>query len=96
MTFGTRFSDYSNFGNTTNSKLQVEWRPIDDLLLRGTVAEVFRAPSIGDLYAGPAGNAPTAIDPLCGLYQRPGPRQRVRARPPAPPTSRPAESLPPD
>ena len=66
VTFGTRFSDYSNFGNTTNSKLQVEWRPLDDLLFRGTVAEVFRAPSIGDLYAGPQGNAPTAIDPCIG------------------------------
>ena len=71
VTFGTRFSDYSNFGNTTNSKLQVEWRPIDDLLLRGTVAEVFRAPSIGDLYAGPAGNAPTAIDPCVGYTNDP-------------------------
>jgi outer membrane receptor protein involved in Fe transport len=71
VTFGTRFSDYSNFGNTTNSKLQVEWRPLDDLLFRGTVAEVFRAPSIGDLFAGPQGNAPTATDPCVGYTNDP-------------------------
>ena len=39
-------------GSTTNSKFAVEWRPIEDLLLRGTVSEVFRAPSVSDLFAG--------------------------------------------
>jgi iron complex outermembrane receptor protein len=66
VTIGSRFSNYSNFGNTTNSKIQVEWRPMDDLLFRGTVAEVFRAPSINDLFAGPTGNAPQASDPCIG------------------------------
>ncbi|WP_334180260.1 TonB-dependent receptor [Pseudoxanthomonas sp.] len=69
VTLGTRYSDYSLFGDTTNSKLQVEWRPIENLLLRGTVAEVFRAPSINDLYAGSAANSPTAID-ICAGYGR--------------------------
>ncbi|MFL6592040.1 MAG: TonB-dependent receptor plug domain-containing protein, partial [Luteimonas sp.] len=31
VTLGTRYSNYSNFGNTTNSKIQVEWRPMSDL-----------------------------------------------------------------
>lgn len=66
VTLGSRYSNYSNFGNTVNSKLAVEWRPIDDLLLRGTVAEVFRAPTIGDLFTGPSGNAPQASDPCVG------------------------------
>ena len=66
VTLGTRYSDFDLFGNNTSSKLQVEWRPIDDLLLRGTVAEVFRAPSIADVFAGPAGNAPQFIDPCVG------------------------------
>ncbi|WP_062537999.1 TonB-dependent receptor plug domain-containing protein, partial [Mizugakiibacter sediminis] len=60
---GSRYSDYSNFGNTTNSKLAVEWRPIDDLLLRGTISEVFRAPNISELYGGFAGSAPSFSDP---------------------------------
>jgi outer membrane receptor protein involved in Fe transport len=67
VTFGSRYSNYSNFGNTVNNKLQVEWRPMDDLLLRATVADVFRAPTIGNLFSGPQGNAPTASDPCFGF-----------------------------
>ena len=66
VTLGSRYSDYSSFGSNTSSKVQIEWRPTDELLLRGTVAEVFRAPSIGDIYAGPGGNAPQALDPCVG------------------------------
>ncbi|GAA0721157.1 TonB-dependent receptor plug domain-containing protein [Dokdonella soli] len=47
-----RRSDYDSFGNTTNSKLGLKWKPIDDLLVRGTYAEGFRAPTISDLYGG--------------------------------------------
>jgi iron complex outermembrane receptor protein len=72
VTFGSRYSNYSNFGNTVNNKLSLEWRPITDLLLRGTVAEVFRAPTIGDLFTGPSGNAPQALDPCVGYSPTPG------------------------
>lgn len=67
LTLGSRYSDYSAFGDTTNSKIGVEWRPIDDVLLRGTVAEVFRSPTISDLYSGVAPNAATYTDPCRGL-----------------------------
>jgi outer membrane receptor protein involved in Fe transport len=63
---GDRFSKYSNFGSTSNWKAAIEWRPIDDLLLRGTVAKVFRAPTPTNLFAGPGADAPTAIDPCAG------------------------------
>jgi len=78
LTFGSRYSNYSNFGNTVNNKLALEWRPIDDLLLRGTVAEVFRAPTIGDLFTGPSGNAPQASDPCVG-YTGTGPNAAALA-----------------
>lgn len=71
VTVGSRYSDYSNFGTNVSNKLQVEWRPIGDLLLRGTVAEVFRAPTIGNLFTGPSGNAPTAADPCVGYVNDP-------------------------
>jgi outer membrane receptor protein involved in Fe transport len=71
VTVGSRYSDYSNFGSNTSSKLQVEWRPLDDLLLRGTVAEVFRAPTIVDIFAGPTGNAPLVKDPCVGYVNDP-------------------------
>ncbi len=46
----SRYSDYSNFGSTTNNKLGLRWQIGDDLTLRSTWAEGFRAPSIGELY----------------------------------------------
>lgn len=67
LTLGSRYSDYSAFGDTTNSKIGIEWRPIDDVLLRGTVAEVFRSPTISDLYSGVAPNAATYTDPCDNL-----------------------------
>ncbi len=48
----SRYSNYSNFGSTTNNKYSVQWKPIADLLVRGTYAEGFRAPTIEDLSGG--------------------------------------------
>ncbi len=47
-----RYSDYTTFGDTTNLKASLRWRPIEDLLVRATWAEGFRAPTISDLYGG--------------------------------------------
>ena len=52
LNVATRYSDYDVFGDTTNSKASLRWRPIEDLLVRGTWAEGFRAPSVSDLYGG--------------------------------------------
>jgi iron complex outermembrane receptor protein len=60
---GDRYSKYSNFGSTNNWKVAIEYRPIEDLLLRGTVSKVFRAPTVSNLFAGPSQDAPTATDP---------------------------------
>jgi outer membrane receptor protein involved in Fe transport len=65
VTLGDRYSKYSTFGDTSNWKVQVEWRPIEDLLLRGTVSKVFRAPTIGDVYAAPSASAPTLGSDPC-------------------------------
>ena len=71
LTLGSRHSDYNTFGSTTNSKIAIEWRPIDDLLFRGTVSEVFRAPNLSELYAGAAGSAPNFADPCVGYTNDP-------------------------
>ncbi|MGO3126582.1 MAG: TonB-dependent receptor domain-containing protein [Luteimonas sp.] len=52
LNVASRYSDFDTFGDTTNSKAGFKWRPIDDLLIRGTWSEGFRAPTIGDLYGG--------------------------------------------
>lgn len=66
ISIGTRYSDYSNFGGTTNSKIGIEWKPFSDLLVRATYADVFRAPTIGDLYAPTVPSANTYTDPCNG------------------------------
>lgn len=45
-----RYSRYSTFGGQTTGKMGVKWRPIGDLVLRGTYAQGFRAPFIGELF----------------------------------------------
>lgn len=67
VTIGSRYSDYSTAGSNTSSKLALEWRPIQNLLLRGTVSQVFRAPNINELYSGIANDTPTVNDP-CNFY----------------------------
>lgn len=59
----SRYSDYSTFGNTTNSKLGMVLTPVEGLKVRATFAEGFRAPSIGSLYSGNADSYPTLQDP---------------------------------
>lgn len=64
VTLGDRYSKYSSFGSTNNWKIGVEYRPIQDLLLRGTVSSIFRAPTIGDEFAAPSvGGVAISKDP---------------------------------
>ena len=71
VSLGTRYSDYSNFGNTTNSKIGLEWKPFADLLVRATFADAFRAPTIGDLFAPTVPSANTYTDPCNGYTGQP-------------------------
>ncbi len=65
----TRYSDFNTFGDTTNNKFGLKWRPVDDLLVRATYAEGFRAPTIGDLYGGASQTFTTGLaDPCDSLY----------------------------
>ncbi|MHA6204739.1 TonB-dependent receptor domain-containing protein [Dyella soli] len=50
LTIGDRYSKIQTFGSTNNFKFALEWKPIDDLLLRGTMEDVFRAPNLTELY----------------------------------------------
>lgn len=68
INIASRYSHYSSFGSTTNNKYSVRWRPVTDLLLRGTYARGFRAPALGDLYAGAAQSFETFTDPCDSVY----------------------------
>ncbi|SMR75889.1 MULTISPECIES: TonB-dependent receptor [Stenotrophomonas] len=63
LSAATRYSKYSTFGNTTNSKFGLKWKPIDQLLVRATWAEGFRAPTIADLYGGSSQSFEGFTDP---------------------------------
>ncbi len=77
-----RWSDYSNFGDTTNRKFGFKWRPVEDLLLRGNWAEGFRARAIGELFQGLADTFEATGDPCSitfgGNYENLSPYQRAR------------------
>lgn len=63
LSLASRYSDYSNFGDTTNSKFGFKWNINDDFLVRGNWSEGFRAPSIAELYSGVADSFPQVADP---------------------------------
>lgn len=66
MSLAGRQSSYSNFGQTFNSKFGLTWRPLDELLVRGTVATGFRAPTIANLFGGAGSSFESYVDP-CGI-----------------------------
>lgn len=59
----SRYSKYSTFGSTTNSKFGIQWKPIDDLMFRGSISEGFRSPTINDLYGGQSQTFDSYTDP---------------------------------
>ncbi|KRG70214.1 TonB-dependent receptor [Pseudoxanthomonas dokdonensis] len=71
LTAATRYSDYDTFGDTVNSKFGFTWKPLDSLLVRGTWAEGFRAPTIADLYGGTSDSFETYADPCDSQYGTP-------------------------
>lgn len=58
-----RFSDHSSYGSNSTAKVGVEFRPIEDLLVRSTWAEGYRAPSLSNLFAGNADSYTGLTDP---------------------------------
>jgi outer membrane receptor protein involved in Fe transport len=66
---GIRRSQYSKdtIGDSTNAEFKVEYRPISDILVRASYAEVFRAPTIADLSFAPTQDSPTFADPCTNL-----------------------------
>ena len=71
LTASGRHETYSDFGNTTNPKLGINWRPLAWLMLRGSSNEGFMAPSLAALFTSPrwsisagAGDIDTYRNPL--------------------------------
>ena len=68
LSVASRYSDYDTFGDTTNSKFGFTWKPLDQLLVRGTWSEGFRAPTVADLYGGISQSFEYYTDPCDTLF----------------------------
>ena len=77
LSVAARYSDYSNFGDTTNPKLGIRWQPTDAVLVRGSWGEGFRAPSVAELFAGQATGRPAFSDP-CSASLNPSAATRTQ------------------
>jgi len=80
LNVASRYSDYSNFGNTTNSKVSLMWKPSKDLLARATWAEGFRAPTVGDTFGGGSQSYDSYLDACDSLYGEAAKNPAVAAR----------------
>jgi iron complex outermembrane recepter protein len=63
LSLAARYSDYSTFGGETTGKVGLRWQLNDEFLLRGTFAEGFRAPNIGELFGSASGFDAVLNDP---------------------------------
>lgn len=79
VSLASRYSDYSEFGGTTNSQFGLRWKPVDDVLVRGNIAQGFRAPSLLDLYSGAYDYAGFIEDP-CSAQHSPSPATLARCQ----------------
>lgn len=79
VSLASRYSDYSEFGGTTNSQFGLRWKPVDDLLVRANIAEGFRAPSLFDLYSGAYDSIGQLPDP-CAAINSPSAATLVRCQ----------------
>ncbi len=61
-----RYDDYSDFGGTFNPKLGLRWKPLGNLLVRGSAGTGFKAPSLPELYSGETLLFANVIDPTTG------------------------------
>ena len=48
-----RFDRYSDFGNATTAKASFKWKPMSNLLIRGSVGSGFHAPTVPQVAAAP-------------------------------------------
>ena len=61
--FAVRYSACDSFGETTNGKFGVKYRPVANLTFRTSYSQAFRAPSISNLFGGNGFEYPALVDP---------------------------------
>ena len=71
ISLSARYDHYNDFGQTTNPKIGVNWRPIESIAFRGSYGTSFHAPALPDLFGpdtragyGTGGQNPAGVTPL--------------------------------
>ncbi|MCL1043458.1 MULTISPECIES: TonB-dependent receptor plug domain-containing protein [Shewanella] len=77
-----RYDRYDDFGGNLSPQLTLEYRPLDELLVRGSVSSVFRAPDMHRVYGDATKGFSTVIDfkqcqALGGTPSQPNPDPRI-------------------
>lgn len=63
-TFAVRHDRYSDFGNTTNPKVGIKWKPVANVALRGSYSTGFRAPTLSQISRSAVRSFQTVRDPV--------------------------------
>ncbi len=77
-TVAGRWFDYSTSGGDSTYRVGLNWRPHEDVLLRGAWGQGFRAPSIGELF-GSASRFDQELNDPCSGFLTSGVSATVRA-----------------
>ena len=68
-----RYEDYGgNIGSEVSPKFAMSWRPTDELLIRGSFSQSFRAPNIGIIEEGLEASSTVFYDPISNQKVRAG------------------------
>jgi outer membrane receptor protein involved in Fe transport len=65
-----RYENFSDVGDTTVGKIAFGWRPIEQLLVRGSWSEAFRAPNLITINEALVVRQNTRIDYVCDYVER--------------------------
>lgn len=72
-----RRDDFEQFGSETTGRVGLRWRPSEDLLLRTSFAEGFRAPGVQDLFGGQGVADPELEDPCSNFLDGDTPQEVI-------------------
>lgn len=62
VNLAVRYDDYSDFGDNVAPKISARWQAMDNVVLRASYSEAFRAPALDELHAATQFSAEKAID----------------------------------
>ena len=66
LNIAARYDDYSDFGDNVAPKASIRWQALDNVVVRASYSEAFRAPALDQLYAATTFSAEDGTDyPYC-------------------------------